>query len=185
MALGPLGREHIPLFARWLDDFAVARTFDTPRPRTIEALTATYEAQAGDAYPFTLHERASWRPIGCTILYGVDWYGVDWREHTADFSIIIGEADCRGQGYGTEVTRLLLDYAFTALGLYSVMLTTRAFSLAGQAAYRKTWFKEFGRRRQCSFLACRLHDLVYMDCLGSEFTSPVPSKVFVPDEPRT
>ena len=27
VALGPLAREHIPLFARWGNDFAVARTF--------------------------------------------------------------------------------------------------------------------------------------------------------------
>ena len=35
VALGPLVREHIPLFARWRNDFAVARTFGgTPRART-------------------------------------------------------------------------------------------------------------------------------------------------------
>lgn len=181
VALGPLVREHVPLFARWFNDFAMTRTFDTPVPRTIEALTATYEAQAQDrdAYLFTIFERASWRPIGRTVLYDVDWRG-----RSADFSIMIGEADARGQGYGTETTRLMLDFAFTALGLHSVMLTTRAFNLAGQAAYRKAGFKEFGRRRQCSFLAGRLHDLVYMDCLASEFTSPVLGAVFVPDTSR-
>ena len=64
------------------------------------------------------------------------------------------------------------------------MLSTDAFNLAGQAAYRKAGFKEFGRRRQCSFLDGTLHDIVYMDCLASEFTSPVLGKVFVPDTPR-
>ncbi len=109
---------------------------------------------------------------------------MDWRGRTAAFGIIIGEADCRGKGFGTEVTRLMLDYAFTALGLHSVMLTTDSFNLAGQAAYRKAGFKEFGRRRQCSFLGGELLDVVYMDCLASEFTSPVLGRVFVPDEPR-
>jgi diamine N-acetyltransferase len=181
VALGPLVREHIPLFARWRNNFAVARTFDTPEPRTIEALTARYEAyaQAGDAYWFTIYERADWRPIGRTHLFDVDWRG-----RTAAFGIIIGEADCRGKGFGTEVTRLMLDFAFTALGLHSVMLTTDSYNLAGQAAYRKAGFKEFGRRRQCSFLGGQLLDVVYMDCLASEFTSPVLGKVFVPDEPR-
>jgi diamine N-acetyltransferase len=181
VALGPLVREHVPLFVRWFNDFAVTRTFDIPMPRTIEALTATYEgqAQSGNAYLFTIYECASWRPIGRTILYDVDWSG-----RTADFSIVIGEADARGHGYGTETTRLMLDYAFTALGLHSVMLTTRAFNLAGQAAYRKAGFKEFGRRRECSFLDGRLHDLVYMDCLASEFVSPILSNIFVPNEPR-
>ena len=97
---------------------------------------------------------------------------------------MIGEADARGKGYGTEATQLLLDYAFTALGLHSVMLTTDSYNLAGQAAYRKAGFKEFGRRRECALLNGTLHDWVYMDCLASEFTSPVLGAVFVPDTPR-
>jgi RimJ/RimL family protein N-acetyltransferase len=180
VALGPLVREHIPHFARWGNDFAVARTFGgTPRARTIEAVTARYDAGNGNDYEFTVYERATWRPVGRTYLFDVDWRG-----RTAGFGIVIGEADCRGKGYGTEVTRLMLDYAFTALGLHSVMLTTDSFNLAGLAAYRKAGFKEFGRRRQCSFLGGQLLDVVYMDCLASEFTSPVLGKVFVPDEPR-
>jgi hypothetical protein len=30
----------------------------------------------------------------------------------------------------------------------------------------------------------RLWDIIYMDCLATEFTSPVLAKVFAPDEPR-
>src|SRR5690349_6965304 len=96
--------------ARGQGDFAVACLFDTPVPRRIEALTAMYE-------------RASWRPIGRLILYNMDWRG-----RTAASS---ARPAC-GQGYSTEATRLVFDYAFTALGLHSVML------IAGQAAYRKT-----------------------------------------------
>ncbi len=36
-----------------------------------------------------------------------------------------------GRGYGTETTRLMLDYAFTALGLHNVMLTVFVFNAAG------------------------------------------------------
>jgi RimJ/RimL family protein N-acetyltransferase len=182
VALGPLLREHIPLIARWRNDFFVQRTFgDTPKGLTIEAITARYEdwAKGDDAFWFIIYEKATWRPIGHT-----DLFAVDWRGRCAMFGILLGEADCRGKGYGTETARLMLDYAFTALGLNSVMLTTDAFNLAGQAAYRKAGFKEFGRRRECSFLNGELHDIVCMDCLASEFTSPVLGKVFVPDVPR-
>lgn len=30
-----------------------------------------------------------------------------------------------------------------------------------------------------------LWDVISMDCLASEFTSPIPGRVFVPDEPRS
>ena len=166
VALGPLVREHLPLFARGRNDFAVARTFDTPQPRTIAALTAQYE-ESGDAYQFTIYERASWRPIGRTYLYDVDWRG-----RTAVFGIIISEADAWGKGYGTETARLMLDYAFTALGLNSVLLTTASFNLAGLAAYRKAGFKEFGRRRECVFLNGTLYDNVYRTAWRA--SSPAP-----------
>jgi diamine N-acetyltransferase len=188
IALGPIARAHIPLIARWRNDYYVQRTFgDVPRPRTIEDITARYEDMAAgnsgsgnNAYWFIIYERATMRPIGHT-----DLFDVDWRGRTCTFGILIGEADTRGKGFGTETASLMLDYAFTALGLHSVMLNTDSFNLAGQAAYRKAGFKEFGRRRQASFLNGALHDLVYMDCIATEFTSPVLGQVFVPDTPRT
>jgi diamine N-acetyltransferase len=181
VALGPLRRELIPLYARWQGDFFVQRTYRTPGPVTLDEAAARYERRAaGDGnFWFTIYERASWRPIGTTELSEIDWRG-----RTASYGILIGEAEGRGKGYGTETTRLMLDYAFTALGLHSVMLTTDEFNLAGRRAYRAAGFKEFGRRRQCSYLNGKLYDVVYMDCLASEFTSPVLAKVFVPDLPR-
>ncbi len=182
VALGPLLREHIPLIARWRNDFSVQRTFgDIPRGRTIEEITARYEewARGDGAYWFIIYERATWRPIGHT-----DLFDVDWRGRTAIFGILIGEADARGKGYGTETARLMLDYAFTALGLHSVLLTTDEYNLAGRRAYEKAGFREFGRRRECTWMNGRYWDLVYMDCLATEFTSPVLGRVFVPDQPR-
>jgi diamine N-acetyltransferase len=41
---------------------------------------------------------------------------VDYCNRSASFGILIGEPDCRGKGYGTETTRLMLDCAFTDLG---------------------------------------------------------------------
>ena len=182
VALGPLRRDLIPLYARWRNDFHVQRTFgDVPMGRTEEWATAWYEgeATATTALWFTIYERATLRPIGHT-----DLFYVDYRNRTAQWGILIGEADARGKGYGTETARLMLDYAFTALGLHSVLLTTDEYNLAGRRAYEKAGFREFGRRRQCTWMNGRYWDMVYMDCLASEFTSPALGRVFVPDQPR-
>ena len=128
---------------------------------------------------FTIYERASGRPIGTTSLNGIDQ-----RNRTAEFGILLGEADARGRGYGTEVTQLMLDYAFTALGLHSVMLRVLAVNAAGLRAYQKAGFREIGRRRANQLLAGEWIDTIYMDCLASEFESPVLARVFVPDAPR-
>ena len=76
--------------------------------------------------PFTIYERETSRPIGNTGLHEVNY-----RNRTATFGIIFGEPERRGKGYGTETTRLMLDYTFTVLGLHNVMLILFEFNVAG------------------------------------------------------
>ena len=181
VALGPLRGGLLPAYQRWINDFTAVRTLGTiPRPMTAEAEQSWYDgaATSDTTIAFTIYERAAWRPIGSTSLMGIEW-----RNRTAEFGILIGEADARGRGYGTETARLMLDYAFTALGLHSVMLRVHEYNLAGRRAYERAGFREFGRRRQVQLMGGRLWDTIYMDCLASEFTSPVLGRVFAPDEP--
>ncbi len=183
VALGPIRRDLLPLYQRWLNDFGTLRTlFIPPRPMTMDEETAWYErAAAPDASEahFTIYETASWRPVGIS-----QWRGIDYRNRTAEMAIFIGDAADRGKGYGTEATRLMLDYAFTALGLHSVMLTSYAFNLAGQRAYEKAGFRVFGVRHACHWMGGRLWDEIYMECLASEFESPILARLFAPDESR-
>jgi RimJ/RimL family protein N-acetyltransferase len=171
VALGPLRRDLLPLYQRWINDLHTMRTLDLPpRPLTIEQEQDWYDRQskAEDDVPFTIYERETLRPIGNTGLHSVDY-----RNRTAAFGIIIGEPECRGKGYGTETTRLMLDYAFSALGLHNVILTVFEFNPAAIRAYNKAGFKEIGRRRECRLMGGKLWDEIYMDCLSSEFDRPV------------
>lgn len=181
VALGPIRRELLPVYQRWINDFGTAKNLAlAPAPMTLDAEEAWFnQAATGSVAYFTIYERATWRPIG-----NVDLRDIDHRNRSASLGILIGEASCRGKGYGTETVRLILDYAFTALGLHNVLLSVYEFNLAGRRAYDKAGFKEIGRRRQCRALAGRLWDEIYMDCLATEFESPVLSKIFTPDRER-
>lgn len=181
VALGPLRRELLPAYQRWINDFAAARNLGVPsRPISAEAEAAWFDGVVGNAgeVAFTIYERATWRPIGNTGLHLIDH-----RNRTAEFGLLIGEADARGRGFGTEATRLVLDYAFTALGLHNLMLRVFAYNLAGLRAYQKAGFREFGRRREAVLMGGRLWDVVYMECLAGEFVSPVLAGIFALDEP--
>ena len=111
-------------------------------------------------------------------------HDLDLQHGTAELGIIIGEADARGKGYGTEATRLLLDYAFTAVGLHNVMLRVYAFNLAGIRAYEKAGFHVIGRRRESHLMAGRRWDEIFMECLANDFQSPLLGKIFALDTPR-
>ena len=97
--------------------------------------------------------------------------GVDYRNRRAEFGINIGEPDYRNMGYGTETTRLMLDYAFNVVGLHNVMLGVFELNRGAIRAYEKAGFKEIGRRRQCYFADGRRWGGIRRDCLGSEFGS--------------
>ena len=101
------------------------------------------------------------------------------------FGISIADPAARGKGYGTEATRLMLDYAFTALGLHNVTLGAVAANPGAIRAYEKAGFREIGRRRQSWRIGAARYDEVLMDCLATEFVSPVLRHVFVSDEAET
>ena len=178
VALGPLRRDLVALYHRWHNDLGVARTLGVGWPAALEAEEAAYErriASERDA-AFTVYERATLRPVGVCALSEIDH-----RHGRATFAITIGEVDCRGRGYGTEATRLVLDYAFTALGLENVMLTCFAFNAAGRRAYERAGFRGFGRRRRCSSHGGKRWDLIYMECLADEFASPDLARILLPE----
>lgn len=123
--------------------------------------------------PFTIYAESNFSPVGVTTLLNVDH-----RNRKADFGVLIGEKDARGEGLGTEATTLMLDYAFTAIGLHNVGLRVFEYNVAAIRAYEKAGFKEIGRRRESYFMGGRMWDEVHMDCLSKEFDSPVLREVF-------
>ena len=170
VALGPLRRDLVPLYQRWMNDIATGRNLGNLPPQTLEQEIRWYEEAAASATgrTFTVYERATWRPIG-----NVGLMGIDFQHGRAEFGILIGEQSCRGKGYGTEATRLVLDYAFTALGLHNVQLRVFSFNHAAIRAYQKAGFREFGRRHACYRFAGRRWDDVHMEALADGFASPV------------
>ena len=181
VALGPLRRDLLLDYQRWVNDLVTAhRVGLPPRPMTEEQEAAWYDeaVTASDWIAFTIYERSTWRAIGTCALIRVN------HQHgTAEIVMLIGEPDGRGKGCGTEAVRLLLDYAFTALGLRNVMLSVDEDNPAARRAYEKAGFKEMGRRRQAVHTAGRRTDEIYMDCLATEFVSPVLASVIRPDQP--
>jgi diamine N-acetyltransferase len=172
VALGPLHRGLLPLLERWANDFPTddLRGND-PRPWTAEEIAATWEpllrGERADWLGFAIYALAELRPIG--VLNIRDFTN---PHGTAEFGISIGEAADRGQGFGTEAVRLLLDYAFTVLGVHNVWLDTPAYNVAAIRAYEKAGFREIGRRRGARTLAGQRYDVVFMDCVAGEFEPP-------------
>jgi len=168
VALGPFVRDDLALYHRWINDFDVTRYYlDTPRPQTLEERAAWYERMsAGDLQniDFLIYELATMRPIGRV---GLD--DISYQHRRASFGILIGEKDCWGKGYGTEATRLTLDYGFRLLGLHNIMLSVSSANAAAIRAYTRAGFQVIGARRECRHEGDSVLDNIFMDCLATEF----------------
>ncbi len=73
---------------------------------------------------FTIYDRADSAPVGTAGLFRIAY-----PHGRAGFGLAIGER--RGQGLGTEATRLVLDFAFHVLHLRSVLLEVMECNVAG------------------------------------------------------
>lgn len=179
VGLGPLTRAAIPAMSRWENDFAVTVwSGDAFEPRSREEAEADYDrrtkSERRNWHGFMIYELATMRHIGDCHLRGIDFV-----HGTAEMGIMIGEPDCWGKGYGTEAVILLLDFAFTALNLHNVMLDTSSYNERALGAYRRAGFREIGRRRESKRIGGISYDVIFMDCLATEFKSPYPPVVRV------
>ena len=168
VGLGPLHEGLLPRLVRWANDFESRYlASDEVAPHSPTEVAARWEplirGERPDWIGFAIYELATLRPIGTTNIRDFTT-----PQRTAEFGITIGEPTCRGKGYGTEATRLVLDYAFTALGVHNVWLDVVAFNERAIRAYRRAGFREIGRRREAYRIGPVAHDVVLMDCLATE-----------------
>jgi RimJ/RimL family protein N-acetyltransferase len=171
VALGPLCKDYLDVYMKCNNDFKTTRTLSMSKPTTYEALSESIDklSKESSSVFFTIFEKSSDRPIGFTYLDNIDH-----RNRTATYGIVIGEEDCRGKGYGTETTKLMMNYAFAVLGIHNLSLTVYEFNKPAIRAYEKAGFVQYGRRRQCHFMGGRLWDEILMECLSTEFKCTVP-----------
>jgi RimJ/RimL family protein N-acetyltransferase len=181
VGFGPIRRDLIPTYARWLSDLRITRTLAAPcKPMTIEREQAWFDgAVASGDVVFTIYELATLRPIG-----NVGLHDLDEVLGTAEFGMFIAEPNLWNQGLGTEVTRLMLAYAFDVLGLYNVYLGTYSVNPAAIRAYEKAGFRLIGVRRGAMRVGRQRCDIVYMDAIADDFPPSELAAVMHPPSER-
>jgi RimJ/RimL family protein N-acetyltransferase len=172
-------RRHAPdnlgAFQRWYSDPEVVRLTryqDGPMRRDeIERFFAA-RALGPDSLSMAIHVRADDRLIGTCALAQLDS-----DNGSALFHITIGEKDAWGRGYGTDATRLMVDHAFTGLGLHRIALTVFAFNDRAIRSYRSVGFVVEGRAREAIWREDRWWDEISMSILDSDWTALHPRPV--------
>lgn len=165
MQLDPIGPEHydglLPMFADEQELAGPGLLTDFARERI----------RAGLARARDRHDRADWailRRCDGTVLGEAVLFQLDEANQSMQYRISLVDRIVRGRGYGTEATRLVRDFAFTALGLHRMWLEVNAFNTAAITAYAKVGFRLEGVRREAIWHERRWWDVHEMALIESD-----------------
>jgi diamine N-acetyltransferase len=83
---------------------------------------------------------------------------------------------------GTGWVAAVDHYRANSDSLHHIRLRTLSFNTRGTRAYTRAGFRLVGRWREAHRFGGRAYDVILMDCLASEFSSPVLHTLVPPDE---
>ncbi|MBW7920152.1 MAG: GNAT family N-acetyltransferase [Anaerolineales bacterium] len=170
---GPIDHEaHPAVESRWTHDAEFMRLMDLSpaRPLSPALVKKKYEAiekqmdEDKNLFYFTIRAREDDRLIGKAM---IEW--ISWNNGNGWLRLGIGEADCRGRGYGTQALSMLLRFAFAELNLFRVSALLTEYNGPAIALFRKFGFVEETRRREALHRDDRRWDLTCHGLLHSEW----------------
>ena len=166
VVLRSFARDDLPHVIRWMDDPELRKEIGAVEPLTearAEEWFAKVEIDPTRLW-YAIVLEGDGRVVGEAGLLRIF---EPWR--TTDMTVIIGEPDARGRGYGTEAGELLLELAFERLGMHRVAVGVVGFHESAIRFWQKLGFREEGRQRDGYLVDGEFHDFVMMSILENEY----------------
>ncbi len=164
--LRPFDRTDLPFVVKWSKDPEIRKLTGEVAPMSKAESEEFYEKVCTDKDRiwFAIVLKEGDRVIGESGLLRIF---KPWR--CTDMTIIIGEKDVWGQGYGTEAGRLVLDHAFNKLKLHRVSIGVVAFNERALRFWKRLGFKKEGVQRDGYYCDDVHSDFVMMSILEDEY----------------
>jgi len=162
--LAPPLHEHVDDYQRWFSNPLVTRFLSLRNPRSREQYQEFLRAHATDPNSVLWAILVDDRHIGNT---SID--SIDWRNRHGDTGIVIGEPDCWGHGYATEVMRLRTAYAFNELGLQKLTTNVYGPNESSRRALQRAGYREVGWLRRHVYLEGAFYDVWLGEVLREEW----------------
>ncbi|MFX1481167.1 MAG: GNAT family N-acetyltransferase [Promethearchaeota archaeon] len=166
--LGPVKREYIDSYLKWMNDTELTQYLKVYRPLTKEMEEDWFNNLINRENFFIFAILIS-DVNKSEILIGSCSIGVDWKNRIGVCGIIIGDKENQGKGYGTDAMELLVRYGFNTLNLHRIELETFQFNLRAFKSYKKVGFKEEGIRRKAIYVNGKYHDVYILGLLKDEW----------------
>ena len=164
--LRPLAKEDLVYLRKWSDDAEIRALIGETTPMSQADCEKFLEEACADNSRewFVVVIKKNNRVIGEA---GLLRMFPAWR--MTDVSVIIGEKEEWGKGYGTETILLLLDYAFRHLDFHRVAIGVVGFNERALRFWQKVGFRREGIQRDGYYYDNKYYDFVMMSILEDEF----------------
>lgn len=164
--LRPLEHADARRVAPWLNDPEVRRTLAVHRPINLQSEEEFIARISKSEHDLVLGIglKGDNRLVGVTGLHDMDF-----TNRHASFGIALGDASVWNQGYGSEVTKLMVRYAFDTLNMNRIWLRVFEYNAAGIKTYAKVGFQREGVLRQEVYREGRYWDVIMMAILRAEW----------------
>jgi len=156
-------RDDLENYSNFLNDEKVTEFMEMgDKPTTEKLLEDTYKEAnfSENNVVFSVEILKNKTFIGTTGLYLINWVA-----RRAQFRILIGGRKNFNRGFGTETTKLVVDYGFKRLNLELIYLGVNEKNEAAIKAYKKSGFVEEGKHRNFVY-----NNGVYYDSINMSIT---------------
>jgi len=153
------------LYSTWMNDEEIRRYFSiypTSDTRGEERLELLYKDGKHIIFGVALNENN--RLIGLVGLKDINYIN-----QNAEFYIIIGDRSAWGKGYGTEATKLMIQYGFMELNLNRIQTQSMEDNIGGWRADEKAGFKYEATLREVILRFGKYNDVLVYSLLKSEY----------------
>ena len=162
--------EDAPLRHEWFNDPQFTRlylgrpTYITYKQIEEEVKFAALPASYTGMFELALLTSDNNRYIGNTF-----FRKINMADRSAEYGIFIGAQDLWGGHFGTEVTRIMVEYGFNELGFNRIWLTVLSFNHRAISCFEKCGFKNEGVFRKAIFSGGTFNDVYSMSILEEEY----------------
>ena len=157
-------------FTRWSRDSEFMRLLNGEAIRLSSAaankkwIEKDLEEASPGLYFFSTRALADDREIGFVVLDVSSW-----KDRNGFVGIGFGEREDWGKGYGTDLMKVLLRYAFTEVNLCRMTLTVFEYNPRAIRSYEKVGFRHEGRFRKFLNREGRRWDMLFMGILREDW----------------
>ncbi|ODS36400.1 MAG: hypothetical protein A7315_14095 [Candidatus Altiarchaeales archaeon WOR_SM1_79] len=168
IALNSVKLEHVPILTKWFNDSDICKYMETSYTSESEyseekIIEDFIIANQGDIN-LIISEKESKKEIGfCSI------YDINPSNQSAEISLLIGEREFQGKGYGKDATELMLYIAFNKIGLNRIFATATQRNNPSVRILEQTGFRKVGVMREYHFLNEEKLDEILFEMIRADY----------------